>query len=129
MITQGQAAENHRDEMARRLTVALPTTAEGLEALRSLHTGHFDDLVLDVPTGIRRHVKVWRSRVTTADGAPYEHGVTVEVHDHGSISEVEYGVQCRRSFCPCKVDGSIPPDELTPDPDHRREDVLTKLVH
>lgn len=48
------------------------TLAE-LEAMPTIHSGHFDNLKFD--DGKNR---VWLSRMTVADGMPYDNQVTVE---------------------------------------------------
>ena len=49
-------------------------SAKELEAMPTIHVGHFDDLKLD--TGWMR---VWLSRCGLEDGAPYRKGVTIEI--------------------------------------------------
>jgi hypothetical protein len=48
-------------------------TKEELELLPTISSGHFDDLKVDTGTA-----RVWLSRVTVEDGAPYNDQVTVE---------------------------------------------------
>jgi hypothetical protein len=48
-------------------------TLEQLNALPTLHSGHFDNLKIE--TDARR---VWLSRCGVDDGLPYDNGVTVE---------------------------------------------------
>ncbi len=44
-----------------------------LEALPTISSGHFDDLKFENPI-----IRVWLSRMTIADGMPYNNQVTVE---------------------------------------------------
>lgn len=48
-------------------------TKEELEAMPTLHSGHFDDLKIETQT-----TRVWLSRMTVADGMPYDNMITVE---------------------------------------------------
>ncbi|HEX9804270.1 MAG TPA: hypothetical protein VGA67_01170 [Candidatus Dojkabacteria bacterium] len=48
-------------------------SAEYLESLPTISTGHFDNLKID--TGVKR---VWLSRMTIEDGMPYNNGIIVE---------------------------------------------------
>jgi hypothetical protein len=52
------------------------TLAE-LQALPTLESGHFDNLKIDEKVG-SSHARVWLSRLTVADGMPYNNQVTVE---------------------------------------------------
>lgn len=49
-----------------------------LEALPTLSVGQTDDLKVD-----RGNRRVWLSRMTVADGMPYDNQVTVEILDRG----------------------------------------------
>lgn len=44
-----------------------------LKAMPTLHQGQYDDLKAEFD-----HVRVWLSRMTVADGQPYNNQVTVE---------------------------------------------------
>lgn len=59
------------------------TLAE-LEAMPTLEHGHFDNLKIKTPTTL-----VWLSRMTKADGAPYDNGVTVENYRNGKLESVD----------------------------------------
>jgi len=59
-------------------------TAEELKKMPTLHSGHFDNLKIDTGT-----VRVWLSRMTVADGAPYNNQVTVERLLAGKWTEVD----------------------------------------
>jgi len=48
-------------------------TASELEDMETIHSGQYDNLKID--TGLKR---VWLSRLTVADGQPYDNQVTVE---------------------------------------------------
>lgn len=56
-------------------------TLTELETLPTLHTGHFDNLKIDQQSP---RVRVWLSRLTVADGAPYNHQVTVEEYKNNN---------------------------------------------
>lgn len=55
------------------------TLAE-LQAMPTLHSGHFDNLKVDQYVGTRPELRVWLSRMTVEDGAPCNNEVTVEVY-------------------------------------------------
>ena len=59
------------------------TLAE-LEAMPTLEHGHFDNLKIETPT-----TRVWLSRMTKADGAPYENEVSVDHYRNGRWETVD----------------------------------------
>lgn len=48
-------------------------TKEELEAMPTINSGHFDNLKIETQT-----TRVWLSRMTVADGMPYNNMITVE---------------------------------------------------
>ena len=54
-----------------------------LELQPTLHQGHFDNLKVD-ENGLR----VWLSRMTVADGMPYNNEVTIEQYVNNNWQEV-----------------------------------------
>lgn len=56
---------------------------EYLQSLPTLHVGHFDNL--KIKTG---NVQVWLSRMTVADGMPYDNQVTIEQYIDNNWQEV-----------------------------------------
>ena len=48
-------------------------TLKELSKLKTIEQGHFDNLKISHP-----YVRVWLSRMTKADGMPYDNQVTVE---------------------------------------------------
>lgn len=48
-------------------------TKEELKAMPTIHSGQYDNLKIETPT-----MRVWLSRMTVADGMPYNNQVTVE---------------------------------------------------
>ncbi len=61
--------------------------AISLSRLRALPTrdqGHFDNLKIETPD-----TRVWLSRMTRADGAPYDNGVTIESLIDGIWTEID----------------------------------------
>lgn len=48
-------------------------TASELDDMETIHSGQYDNLKID--TGAKR---VWLSRLTVADGQPYDNQITVE---------------------------------------------------
>lgn len=59
-------------------------TAEQLEEMETIHEGHYDNLKID--TGSMR---VWLSRMTVADGMPYNNQVTIEILENGQWVTVD----------------------------------------
>lgn len=59
-------------------------TKEELKAMPTIHSGHFDNLKIDTGT-----TRVWLSRMTVADGMPYNNQVTVEKLVNGKWETVE----------------------------------------
>ena len=48
-------------------------TKEELKAMPTIHSGQYDNLKIDTGT-----TRVWLSRMTVADGMPYNNQVTIE---------------------------------------------------
>lgn len=59
-------------------------TAEELEAIPTIHSGHFDNLKVQT-----EDTRVWLSRMTVEDGMPYNNQVTVEKLEDGLWVTVE----------------------------------------
>ena len=55
-----------------------------MEKRKTLHSGHTDDLKFE-----SKGIRVWLSRMTVADGMPYDNQVTVEKLKNGSWVTVE----------------------------------------
>lgn len=58
-----------------------------LEGLPVISQGHSDNLMVDTEIGGTR-VRVWLCRMGIADGAPYDHGVTVQTLQGGDWATV-----------------------------------------
>ena len=59
-------------------------TKEELKAMPTIHSGQYDNLKIETPTK-----RVWLSRMTVADGMPYNNQVTVEKLINGCWVTVE----------------------------------------
>ena len=58
-------------------------TLNELEAMPTLSQGQTDDLKVE-----KENVRVWLSRMTIADGMPYNNEVTVDIYDHNEWATV-----------------------------------------
>lgn len=60
------------------LDVVLPFRLEDIEEQETIHSGQYENLKFD-----DGQIRVWQSRMTVADGMPYDNEITVEVLDDG----------------------------------------------
>lgn len=66
-------------------------TLQELEGLSTLDTGHFDNLKVQSQNG---NIRIWLSRMTREDGAPYDNQVTVEQYNgHDWVAVDKYQAQ------------------------------------
>jgi hypothetical protein len=59
-------------------------TAEQLEDMPTIHSGHYDNLKIET-----ENTRVWLSRMTVADGMPYDNQITVEMLINGKWTTME----------------------------------------